>query len=389
MSAILPINGHIMDYPWGGYNFIPQLLNKTFLPQQVCAEYWLGVHASGPAMISPTTKPLHDYLTKNQWSLNFLLKVLDVKDMLSIQVHPDPTQATIGFERENQLGIPLTAKHRNYKDPNHKPELMVALSDFWLLHGFNTTENICKHLEKHPFLRPIADQLHLLGLRKTFALLLDEEAEIIKTVHAALHDNFIDAPQLQDKSTPDFWVQRWLQRNPSVSKGILAIYFLNIIKVTTGQGVFQPAGMLHAYLEGQNIELMANSDNVLRAGLTPKHMDVEELLNIGEITPSNPSNFYAQAKKRDNGEEEFLTPFDEFVLSQFSYASKQTFQWYANSCEILLCTHGSGHIKNEFGESIPFTMGDAFFVTPKQRLDLVFADTGGKVFKARNGKPID
>ena len=149
MSKIHALKGKIQNYAWGGKQYIPNLLG-TNPTDEKCAEYWLGAHVNAPSVLltSNGEKPLSEYLNSDLDTfvgteisdkfgrLPFLFKVLDLNDMLSIQVHPTKVEAEKGFKYENELGIPLTAAHRNYKDDNHKPEIMVALSEFWLLHGF-------------------------------------------------------------------------------------------------------------------------------------------------------------------------------------------------------------------------------------------------------------
>ena len=161
---IFKIKGCIQHYAWGGNTFIPELLGIANPNLEPCAEYWLGAHPSASAQIldSEDAKTLIELITKdpsetlgeaifNQFGeLPYLLKVLDVKQMLSIQVHPTKQEAALGFDREEAAGIPINAANRNYKDRNHKPEVMVALSDFWLLHGFKERDLLEKTLEEVP-----------------------------------------------------------------------------------------------------------------------------------------------------------------------------------------------------------------------------------------------
>ena len=139
MTGVFQLKGQVKQYDWGGDSFLPQLLgidNPQHLP---FAEYWMGIHPQGPSRIESVDKH-STYLSEKEPHFSFLLKILDVREMLSIQVHPNREMAQLDFERENGLGIPLNSPERNYKDPNHKPELMVALSEFWLLHGFKSPE---------------------------------------------------------------------------------------------------------------------------------------------------------------------------------------------------------------------------------------------------------
>ncbi|MFN2439946.1 MAG: mannose-6-phosphate isomerase, class I, partial [Chitinophagaceae bacterium] len=170
MQTIYKLQGKIQHYSWGGYHFIPQLLNienKEHLP---FAEYWLGAHPNHPSKLQANgaSIALNDFISnKNIQPLPYLLKVLDVRQMLSIQVHPNKANAKAGFENEDKLNIPMTAAHRNYKDDNHKPELLVALSDFWLLHGFKPSEDLhhtLKETTELNFLFPFFENADYQGL---------------------------------------------------------------------------------------------------------------------------------------------------------------------------------------------------------------------------------
>lgn len=290
------LTGSLQHYSWGGNTYLPSRLNVDNHDGKPFAEYWLGVHAGGPAKIhlGNSAHTLLSHLINSDKfrhlgkktvdrfnSLPFLLKILDVKDMLSIQVHPTKERAESGFEKEEKEGVSLTAPHRNYKDKNHKPEVMIALSDFWLLHGF--TDQIEDRLTQYDFLLqflPIYKNNGIKGLYEHLLTMPQEDANKIIGLHADYILPLYNNNKLE-KSSPDFWAARAilnLCNEGNYDKGIFSIYLMNILHLLPGQGIFQGAGLLHAYLEGQNIELMSNSDNVLRAGLTTKHIDIPELL---------------------------------------------------------------------------------------------------------------
>lgn len=389
MGQIVPIQGQIQHYQWGGKHYIADLIGQAHKRaesevEQPQAEYWLGEHTSAPAQLLDSRQSITDFLSKRACKLQFLLKILDVRNMLSIQVHPNLSQAKYGFEQENANNVNLTAPNRNYKDTNHKPELMVALSEFWLLHGFRTPANIAKALSKHEFLQPLAKTLATRGLADTFATILDDQNPFTGTLLKALLDHFSDLPTEQDKSQADYWIQRWLQQNPGITNGLLAIYFLNIVKVDSGDAIYQPAGMLHAYLEGQNIELMANSDNVLRAGLTPKHVDVAELLRISTLVPTQPEDYIASSAPKINGEICYQTPFTEFELSELNARRQGHYAWHSDQCEIIFCIKGQGSVKVKGQANKQMDCGDAFLIVPGTEVELNFFSDLGQVFKARN-----
>ncbi len=163
MQQLASLTGSIKHYDWGGTSYIPSLLQIENPNLEPFAEYWLGVHPQADCKLTLTGDKqvlLRDYIEKDLatalgttvlkrfGNLPYLLKVLDVKDMLSIQVHPSKEQAAIDFEKENEAGVPLSAPDRNYKDANHKPELMVAMSGFYLLHGFKPEDELLAVLDK-------------------------------------------------------------------------------------------------------------------------------------------------------------------------------------------------------------------------------------------------
>lgn len=303
------LSGKVQHYAWGGKEYLPWLLGKDNHHHQPFAEYWMGVHAGAPSRVwlsdnahtglpelirSEPRRYLGQDVMNRFGNLPFLLKVLDVKGMLSIQVHPTKAGAEEGFTRENAAGVAMDAPHRNYKDDNHKPEVMVALGEFWLLHGFLPEELLRKRLENTPeleFLLPVFEASGYAGLYRYIMELPEEGVDKALAPLAQRVYPLYEAGRLE-KSSPDFWAGRVLEEKAPVfrglDRGIFSIYLFNIVHLTEGQGIFQGAGVPHAYLEGRNIELMSNSDNVLRGGLTPKHVDVPELLKHVRFEATEP-----------------------------------------------------------------------------------------------------
>ena len=386
MHDWVKIRGQVQPYQWGGTDFLPRLLgyvNSAAAPQ---AEYWLGAHPAAPAQLAtaPGTS-IEGYLTEHGAPpLQFLLKILDVRDMLSIQVHPTKAQAVEGFARENALGIDLSAKNRNYKDANDKPELMVALSEFWLLHGFRSENEIALTLAQLPPLNPLRKKLLDDGLAAAFAFALAGENPQVQAMQHALAAHIQALPPLADKNSTEFWLQRWLEKNPQAHAGLLTLYFLNLVQVPPGAAVYQPAGLLHAYLEGQNVELMANSDNVLRAGLTPKHIDVPELLRVCHLRPTDPADYRITPTIAPNGEWRYVTPFAEFELSELNSRQGTSVRWRSETPEVLFCYAGEAVLRGAAGAELTLARGETLLVLPGADLSLQFCSPSTCIFKARN-----
>lgn len=360
-NTLFKLTGKVQHYQWGGYSFIPDLLNITNHNNQPFAEYWLGAHDNFPSEIEGTVpKLLNNYIFQNPLVLGkvqqqfkrlpYLFKVLDVKDMLSIQVHPSKKAAAHEFEKENQAGILLTASDRNYKDDNHKPELMVALSDFWLLHGFKQPAEIRSSVAAVPefnFMLSLFKEGDYKTLYKT--LMEMEQHEVNEICKPLLERIFLlyENNSLQ-KTDPDFWAARaalTFNQPEKVDRGIFSIYLLNIVQLNKGEAVFQDAGLLHAYLEGQNMEIMANSDNVLRGGLTPKHIDVAELMKHVSFQPITPNIIYGTGI--NEFEQVYNSPAADFELSKLVIGKDQTAFVASVTTDIFIVMEGVVEMEQE------------------------------------------
>lgn len=373
------LKGKIQNYAWGGTQYIPELLGLE-VSENKCAEYWLGAHVNAPSTLesSDGIKPLDVYLNSNLAKvlgtkiadkfgrLPFLFKVLDVNDMLSIQVHPSKKEAEKGFKFENDQGIPLTAKNRNYKDDNHKPEIMVALSEFWLLHGFLPKENLIQVLKNIPEfneLLPIFEEKGYFGLYKQVMEQTDEQSNKILQ---PLVDRLLPLYKANklERTNPGYWAAKAIDSandTTILDKGIYSIYFFNIVMANKGEAVFQDAGIPHAYLEGQNMELMANSDNVLRGGLTPKHVDVPELLKHVVFEETHPNIMLGELQE-DGIERIYKSPAPDFELSQIALNSETKYQSIAETAQILIVIEGEAEI-SEGDVSIGLSKGQAAFLS--------------------------
>jgi mannose-6-phosphate isomerase len=361
MNTAYKLQGIHRHYEWGGQSFIPQLMHIDNATSKPFAEYWMGAHPSAPSIVETpegamaldqmiaenTIQFLGAKTTERFGSLPYLFKILDVEKMLSIQVHPSKENAEKGFNKEQIAGLPIDAPHRNYKDQNHKPEVMVALSDFWLLHGFMPAMALKERLTSltplHNLL-PIFGMDDYAGLYSHFMRLDQSAADAILKPLLALAVEEVAAGKV-DKAHPHWWANKYyggILPASNIDKGILSIYILNIVNVPKYHGVFQGAGLLHAYLEGQNIELMANSDNVLRGGLTPKHIDIEELLEHIKFEPTYPNMLNGDMK--NSNEVQFPCPVSDFGLTKITLSQGESYTNETNSFEMFLVMQGEVHL---------------------------------------------
>jgi phosphomannomutase len=356
-----PLKATAQNYDWGGFRVIPSLLGVDNEARKPFAELWMGAHPKSPSIAElpsdagnavpvpldrlisrvPGTVLGADAVRMFGGKLPYLFKVLDARCMLSIQAHPSKAQAEEGFARENEAGIPPSSPRRGYADDNHKPEAHVALSDFWMLHGFRPLEEIAvifgvetgggsepptRAPELGTVIPEFAARLGKAGkedaerralLRELYARIMTMPQEDVDRALDPLADRLSNAPPM-DMESPDFWALEAFRRHPrgggGRDRGIFSIYMLNLLHLRPGQGTFQAAGRLHAYLRGTNVEIMANSDNVLRGGLTTKHVDAAELLEILVFDSGAPE--ILEGKPVSETERLYPVPAREFTLSR-------------------------------------------------------------------------
>lgn len=366
-GSIYLLNGVVQHYSWGGYDFIPGILGIQNTEKKPFAEYWLGAHPNHPSTVLDNGNKINLDVFTDRHDLNtlpYLLKILDVRQMLSIQVHPDRQSAKKGFDEENTKGIALNAQHRNYKDKNHKPELMVALSDFWLLHGFKKEEEIVNTLHSIPefnFLIPVFNDGNYKQLYETIMTMPQQQVnEILRPLAKRILPDYENGNLHKDD--PGFWAARAIItfcQDENYDRGILSIYLFNLLHIKKGEGLFQHAGVPHAYLEGQNIEVMANSDNVLRAGLTDKHIDIGELMKQTRFEATTPVIIQSHSEIHHL----FAPPVEEFELHQYELKKDEKIK--STAAEIWLLTEGWISI-----DGVHITNGQAVFVKPGKEIML-------------------
>ena len=346
----------------------------------------MGAHPKAPSRLVTATGPvsLSQYIAEAPaevlgrdiaehfgGTLPFLFKVLSAAEPLSIQAHPTRAQAQAGFAREEQAGIPLDARERNYRDDNHKPELICALTPFWGLRGFRSPAEIRAEFSAGGYDLPEALRLpdedsHLADFFASLMTLGDDDRTgLLDSAITVAREKWPDPgswPALGDPLARYFWLLRLDSIYPG-DVGVLGPLFLRLFSLHPGEATYQPAGVLHGYLHGTGAELMANSDNVLRGGLTPKHIDLRELLAVGVfrteaariITGTPGSGSSANCTITD-----YPTPFEEFLFSRIEVQA-DAFLPPAGP-EVLLCTEGQLTL-GLGGTSVPLVPGASAFVT--------------------------
>jgi mannose-6-phosphate isomerase len=335
------------------------------------AELWMGAHPSAPSLVKadgeligldeyidsdPEAVLGSDVVAEHGPALPFLFKVLAADEPLSIQCHPSRIQAQAGFARENAAKIPIDAPHRNYRDDNHKPELIVALTRFLALKGFREPAEIASLMRSAGLetLEPELVALETSGdLRGFFQHIMTLDSDRRQRVLGEL------AAGIERGTRAEFaWVRELLERYRG-DIGALSPLYLNLVELQPGEGLYLPAGELHAYLRGAGLELMANSDNVLRGGLTPKHVDVPELLAtvVFEAQPST----ILRPHESNGGRYSYVTPASEFHLSTTTISGEPRELRRRNRIELVLCTEGSVSAATKDG-SVTIRRGECWMI---------------------------
>ncbi|MBT2493332.1 mannose-6-phosphate isomerase, class I [Streptomyces sp. ISL-96] len=374
------LSNTVRPYAWGSATAIPALLGTapTGEPQ---AEMWMGAHPGAPSRINrggaggeqplsavidaaPEAELGEAAVAKFGPRLPFLLKILAAGAPLSLQVHPNLEQAKEGYAAEERAGVPIDAPHRTYKDANHKPELICALTPFEGLCGFRApaeSADVLAALEVDS-LKPYVDLLHAhpedAALREVLtAVLTADRTEMAETVTSAA----AAADRLGGAYAPYATLAHHYPGDP----GVIAAMLLNYVQLQPGEALFLGAGVPHAYLSGLGVEIMANSDNVLRCGLTPKHVDVPELLRIVRFEARDPGILRPEPTSPAD-EEVYDTPIDEFRLSRYVLAPGASPRTLPSATpQILLCTAG----KVRAGE-LTLAPGESAFVPAGESVEL-------------------
>ncbi|WP_291046301.1 mannose-6-phosphate isomerase, class I [Herbiconiux sp.] len=421
----VPISNTPRDYAWGSTTALPELLGTpvTGRPQ---AELWLGAHPGSPSRIldpddtggaedlaawiaaDPATTLGGD---RRGDSLPFLLKLLAAAEPLSLQAHPTLERAREGFERENAAGVPLDAPNRNYKDALHKPEIVVALSErYEALCGFRPLAEVREivdllvtidNSQTAPRWELYGPMVHLLEdseteretdadiLRSVVAWVLSGGEEVqtlvghlVRTAEKALHPAHA---HMTDPYTPSLETVVMLQEEYPGDPGIIISLLLNRVTLKAGESLYLPAGNIHAYLRGVGVELMAASDNVLRGGLTPKHVDVPELLEVLEFHPLPVP--YLVPSQPAAGVSVFRPDVDDFELVRVEAVSgAEPIGLSPAGPAIVLCLSGTLTVAGGADDAV-LVRGGAVYVTPDE--GRIFFTGEGVAFVAAPGARAD
>ena len=375
--------GALRSYAWGSRTALAELCGRPVPSAHPEAELWFGAHPADPAHIrteegrrslldvvaAEPEKELGAAAARFGDRLPFLLKILAAEEPLSLQAHPSAEQARAGFARENRAGVALDSPMRNYRDDSHKPELVVALSTFEALAGFRDplrTVELFRALaveELHQYSELLAAQPDSDGLRMLFTSWITLPPSVLDSLLPAVLDGCVRylSEQRDTTFTAEARTTLELAANYPGDAGVLAALLLNRITLQPGQGLFLAAGNLHAYLHGVAVEVMANSDNVLRGGLTPKHVDVPELLKVLDFEPIDLP--LVLPEPAGDGSVRYRTPAPEFELRRFDLSEGAGLVPLTDAGPgIVLCTSGSARLLDG-GRQVRIERGAAAWIS--------------------------
>lgn len=404
------LRGAVRTYAWGSHTAIAEFTGRPSPAAHPEAELWLGANPGDPAQLETDDgeKSLLEAIradpegqlgaaTRERFgdALPFLAKVLAADEPLSLQAHPSAQQAREGFAHEDARGIPLSAPTRNYRDRSHKPELIVALGPFEALAGFRPVDRSIEYLrafavpDLDPFIGLLSGQADADGLRALFTTWITAPQSTLDVLVPAVLDgavNYLRSGATEFAAEAKSALELG-ERYPS-DAGVLAATLLNRISLAPGEGIYLPAGNLHTYLHGVGFEVMANSDNVLRGGLTPKHVDVPELLRVLDFTPTD-DLVIRPAVTADGFELAYDTPALEFALSLLSLDGELLGHEVDaparhDGPQVLLCSEGSAQVHAKTN-SLTLHRGAAAWVAADDGPIRLLADQPAKLFRVTVG----
>jgi mannose-6-phosphate isomerase len=363
----------VQNYAWGSKSALTELYGIANPDNLPMAELWMGAHPKSSSKITDsqgTVRSLRDVIDADKATLlgrevaerfgelPFLFKVLCAAQPLSIQVHPNKRASEIGFAKENAAGIAMDAAERNYKDPNHKPELVFALTPFLAMNAFREFSEIVSLLQPvagaHTAIAHFLEQPNGERLSALFASLLNMQGEEKARALAILRS------ALESQQGEPWQTIRVISEFYPDDSGLFSPLLLNVVKLKPGEAMFLFAETPHAYLQGTALEVMANSDNVLRAGLTPKYIDIPELVANVKFEAKPAAELLTQPVK--NGPElDFPIPVDDFAFSLHDL-SAQPIDIAQQSAAILFCLEGEA-VLSKGEESLTLKPGESAFIS--------------------------
>lgn len=375
LAPLVRLNNPVRDYAWGSRTAIAELQARPAPTAAPEAELWIGAHPTSPSRL-PDGRPLDAVIATDpdRWlgsdavathgpALPFLLKVLAVDRSLSLQAHPTAEQAATGFAREEAAGIPLDARHRTYRDRNPKPELLCALTPFHALCGFrpvDATLELLDALAVHG-LEPHRDLLRRQGaaalpevVRGLLRLGPSDAGRLVQGLRqaAVTARDTASGGALDDLARLVVDLSVRYPQDP----GVVVAALLNRVTLAPGEALYLPAGVIHAYLRGVGVEIMASSDNVLRGGLTSKHVDVTELLDILHLEPTEVVPVEPQGTPP--GPVSYPTPTDHFSLTRLDLDGTAVVELAEPTIRVILCVAGSLDVTAD-GTRVTVTSGQA------------------------------
>lgn len=396
------MRNRIRPYAWGSRTAIAELLGEPSPSAHPQAELWVGAHPADSSTLvgGDAERPLVEVIAADPQAalgdrvrrhlgdrLPFLLKVLAAAEPLSLQAHPSADQAARGFDAEEAAGIPLVSPNRNYKDRSHKPELVYALTEFRALCGFRDpvrTVEILRELHSPPlehYLGLLAGQPDAHGIRAFFSVGITLPPGALGPLLADVLARCVERVREGSRFTEVYRTTLELGERYPGDPGVLASLLMNHLTLRPGQALALSAGMLHAYLSGTAIEIMANSDNVLRGGLTPKHVDVPELMRVLDFAPVDiPLDRGAPGDVAD--EVVFASTFPEFRLSRLDLTSEPRTLRH-DGPQVLLVAEGTASVDRPDGERLTVPRGRSVWVPAQD--GPVRIGGPATVFRARDG----
>lgn len=401
----------VRPYAWGSRTTIPELLGRPIPAPHPEAELWMGAHPGDPSHVvsqDGTETSLLELVDNDpvgqlgeecasRWGgrLPFLLKILAIEEPLSMQAHPSAEQAAEGWAREEAAGIPKDAPNRNYPDPTAKPELVCALTEFHALAGFRDPKHTVELLRAidtpglTKYTELLAAQPDSDGLRALFTTWITMPQPTLDRLLPEVLDACVR--HIKEDGEFDLECRTVLELGEAHPRdaGVLAAMLLNRLTLSAGEAIYLPAGNLHLYLHGTAVEILANSDNILRGGLTPKHVDVPELLRVVDFASGDMPVLSGEAEAADKRMAVYHTDASEFELSRVEWNSddRGEVRLPRSGPEILLCTEGELLLCSEDGTKIELRRGESVWLPacdPEVRLRPVGSGPA-HVFRATPG----